>query len=114
MQDKVEELIGEIKSFVASNKDELERYRMKFISKKSVISALFTDLKAVPSDQKRSVAIKLNELKTAAQDKFQSLIAELENANDQSSHDHIDLTLPSAGKQIGGMHPLSYVRYKII
>ncbi|MEL7001289.1 MAG: phenylalanine--tRNA ligase subunit alpha [Bacteroidota bacterium] len=114
MQDKVEEIIGEIKGFVASNKDELERYRLKFISKKSVISDLFADLKTVPADQRKSFGIKLNELKNTAQHKFQELIAKVDSANDQTSEGHVDLTLPSPGKEMGGMHPLNYVRYKII
>lgn len=114
MQEKVEEIIGEIKGFVASNKEELERYRLKFISKKSVISDLFADLKTVPADQRKSFGMKLNELKNTAQDKFQTLITELDNASDHTEEGHVDLTLPSPGKEMGGMHPLNYVRYKII
>ncbi|MCK5280097.1 MAG: phenylalanine--tRNA ligase subunit alpha, partial [Cyclobacteriaceae bacterium] len=53
MKEKVEALKAEISKYIATKNDELEEFRLKFISRKSVISDLFTDMKNVaPEDRK--------------------------------------------------------------
>ncbi|TRX51630.1 phenylalanine--tRNA ligase subunit alpha [Fulvivirga sp. M361] len=114
MQDKVDSILAEITNASAVNQAELEEYRLKFISKKSVIGALFQELKNIPNEQKKDFGIKMNELKQAAQVKFQELIVSANSTNSVESSEHVDLTLPPADGEPGSMHPLNYVRYQII
>ncbi|MTI21598.1 phenylalanine--tRNA ligase subunit alpha [Fulvivirga sp. RKSG066] len=115
MKEKVENILDEIKSFKAQTQDELEQYRMKFISKKSVIGELFGEMKNIPNEEKKAFGMQINTLKEAAQSKFKALIAGLEQSKDSAAdNDHEDLTLPSAGNSLGAVHPLTYVRNEII
>ena len=53
MLDKVKELIGEVSAFNATTKDEIEAFRIKFLSKKGILNDLFTEFKNVaPSERK--------------------------------------------------------------
>ncbi|MEM1406184.1 MAG: phenylalanine--tRNA ligase subunit alpha [Bacteroidota bacterium] len=114
MQEKVVAILEEIKQSSAENAAELEQYRLRFISKKSVITELFGELKHVANDKKREVGQQLNELKNEAQQKFKKLIAQLDDQQTANDSTGIDVSLPDGGPELGGVHPLNYIRFKII
>ena len=94
MKEKVEALKAEISKFMATKNDELEAFRLKFISRKSMISELFNDMKGVAQEDRKEMGRQLNELKTNAQDKFKELIASLEKSNQEKSDAPVDSSLP--------------------
>ena len=114
IKERVKAIIEEINNSQAADQKELEEYRLKYISKKSVVGELFGLLKDVPAEDRKSVGQMLNEVKQAAQDKFRELIEKLETASDQQPSDIPDLTLPSFNFPLGSIHPLTYVRNRII
>jgi len=114
MLEKVEHLKQKINNFQAANKDELERYRVNFISRKSQIADLFSQLKEVPADQKKLAGKALNDLKNLAQERFQYLIEQLDEETQTHEGDHADLTLPPVPDKIGTAHPLTIIRRRII
>ena len=71
--DKIQALTEEISAATASTPEEVEALRIKYLSKKGSVSALFDDFKNVPNEQKREIGKKLNELKTIAQTKINAL-----------------------------------------
>ena len=66
--------LKEVEALHASNAEELEALRIKYLSKKGAINDLMADFRNVPAEQKKEVGMRLNELKTKAQDKILSLI----------------------------------------
>ncbi|CAN5138852.1 phenylalanine--tRNA ligase subunit alpha [soil metagenome] len=112
MLDKIKELAEEIHSADVRNQEELECFRIRYISRKSIIGDLFMKLKNVAPEDRRSVGQALNELKDAAQSKFKNLIQKLESDSSSGTIDHIDLTLPPV-VSIGSRHPLSITRARI-
>jgi len=115
MKEQVSNILNEIESFKAQTQEELEQYRMRFISKKSVIGELFGEMKNIPNEEKKAFGMQINKLKEAAQSKFKALIADLEQGKERSADEnHPDLTLPPTGKALGSVHPLTYVRNEII
>ncbi|WP_420580237.1 phenylalanine--tRNA ligase subunit alpha [Reichenbachiella sp.] len=114
MFDKVEEYKAMIKSAEVKAADDLEQFRMKFISKKSVVTELFNDFKNVPNDQKKAFGQALNELKTLAQEKFKALADSLEGSSTEGASQGLDLTLPDVPNENGSVHPLTITRNKII
>ena len=112
MIEKIEQLLQEINGLTASNSAEAEALRVKYLSKKGVISELMADFRTVPADQKKTVGIKINELKTKAQEKIAQLKEEFENAD--TSTEGIDLTRTAYPISLGTRHPLSIVRNEII
>jgi phenylalanyl-tRNA synthetase alpha chain len=113
MLEKVNQYIEEIANYTVDNQADLENYRLRFISKKSVVGELFGNLKDVAPEKRRETGALLNELKDAAQNKFKELIAQLEKAKKQQSASHIDLTLPPVQHQLGSLHPLTITRNRI-
>ncbi|MBO3699721.1 phenylalanine--tRNA ligase subunit alpha [Roseivirga sp. E12] len=113
MSDRFKEIAEEIKVFKASNADELEQFRLKFISRKNVIGELFTQMKDVPNEEKKVFGQSVNELKNLAQEKFQSLIDSLSSGG-TDSEDYPDLTLPPTEEDFGSIHPLTATRQRFI
>ncbi len=114
MQDKITSLLNEIKQSTAGSAEELENFRVRFISKKSVIGSLFSELKNVANEDKREVGQQLNELKNSAQTKFKELINQVDQQKNSGDSIDIDVTLPDGGIELGAVHPLSYIQFKII
>ena len=96
----------------AANAAELEALRIKYLSKKGEITALFSDFRNVPNEQKREIGQKLNELKTLATDKINALKQAVEDSAMENVD--IDLTRTAAPQEIGTRHPISLVRKEII
>lgn len=111
MIDKINILLSEIETLTASNSQQLEDLRIKYLSKKGVISLLMDDFRNVAPENKKEVGSKLNQLKTKAQEKINFLKEELETK--VSDADTIDLTRTGYPTPLGGRHPLSLVRREI-
>lgn len=114
MLEKVQELKEQIAKFEAKTQEELEEFRLRFISRKSIIGDLFADLKHVAVEEKKHMGIALNDLKNSAQQKFQSLIADVNTVASVDKSSDLDLTLPPATSQAGSLHPLTIVRKRIV
>jgi phenylalanyl-tRNA synthetase alpha chain len=112
MLDKIKALQDEIITLTASIKEEAEDLRIKYLSKKGIISQLFEEFKNVPVEQKKAIGAALNELKNQAADKINSLKQNFESKC--SGAEGLDLTLPGETIKIGSRHPLSIVRNDII
>ena len=112
MLEKINTLKEQIEALTASNAEEIEALRIKYLSKKGEVSALFNDFRNVPNEQKREIGQKLNELKTLATDKINSLREAF--ASNDSADAAIDLTRTAAPMEVGTRHPLSLVRQEII
>jgi phenylalanyl-tRNA synthetase alpha chain len=114
MQEKVNSISREIQEYQASSQEELEKFRMRFISKKSVVGELFGLLKDVPAEEKKAMGQVLNKLKQDAQQKFSDLISNLQNSQASAKDIPVDVTLPPASFSMGSIHPLTYTRNRII
>ncbi len=113
MKDKIQSLLEEIKAFKAENNEQLENFRIKFLSKKGIITGLFTEFKNVPKEHRKEFGRVLNELKNKAQEKVKFLRDELEDVK-TADKSNKDLTLPVDFIELGARHPLSIVRNEII
>ena len=73
-------LIKEVKDFKAQTPEEAEQLRIRMLGKKGELNKLLAEFKNVPPDQKRETGMKVNELKTIAQDKINKLKTKLETS----------------------------------
>ena len=112
MIEQIEKLLEEIKSITASNAEELEALRLKYLSKKGIINNLMAQFREVPAEQKKEFGMKLNELKNATQEKINSLKESLESKEEEQCE--LDLTRPGYPGKLGTRHPLSIVKNEII
>ncbi len=114
LQEKIKEVQNEVENFKVESKEQLENFRLAFLSKKGKVTDLFSFLKDVPAELKKAMGQELNTLKNVAQEKFDRL---QETVGQQAAADSklgIDLTLPVIPDTIGSRHPLSLVRERII
>jgi len=108
MKNRINQLLEEVNQLVAVNQDELEALRIKYLSKKGEVSALFNDFRNVGNDEKREVGQMLNELKNAAQDKINELKESFNNSTEAILKE--DLTRSADPIKLGTRHPLSLVK----
>ena len=109
---KIGQLLKEVEALHASNAEELEALRIKYLSKKGAINDLMADFRNVPAEQKKEVGMRLNELKTKAQDKINALKEQFENQD--NGCDGLDLTRSAYPVKLGTRHPLTIVKNEII
>ena len=109
---KIEILLQEIDNISASNAEELEALRIKYLSKKGAINELMADFRNVAADQKKDVGMKLNELKNKAQEKIASLKESFETQDNGTNE--MDLSRTAYPVSLGTRHPLSIVKNEII
>lgn len=109
---KIEQLLKEVEALTASNADEIEALRIKYLSKKGIIPQLMKDLKEVPNEQKKEVGMKLNELKNKAQDFISNLKEQFETTD--TSAEGLDLTRTPYPIRLGTKHPITLVKNEII
>ena len=112
MLQRINALIEEISSAVINNSEDLESFRLKYLSKKGIISDLFEGFRNVPAADKKEVGQKLNLLKQSALEKYNLLKTELASTEDNFSK--TDLTRPAVPYSTGSRHPISIVRNEII
>ncbi len=110
--EKIESLLKEVSMLTVSDADEIEQLRLKYLSKKGEINALMADFRNVAADQKKTVGVKINELKQLAIDKINELKQQTETVENQK--DDIDLTRTAYPIPLGTRHPLTIVKNEII
>lgn len=114
MLEKIEQLKTEIAALKAQNEAQVEELRIKYLSKKGEISQLMNDFRSVPAELKREMGQKLNELKTLATERINTLRNEAAAAQAVAEAEAIDLTRTPAPLPRGSRHPLNIVRGEII
>lgn len=112
MIDKINSLHQEIGALTASSAEEAEALRIKYLGKKGLVTALMTDFRSVPPEQKREVGQAINELKNFATETINRL-KESGAKSGKSNHTE-DLSRTQAPSRLGTRHPLALVREEII
>lgn len=111
MIEKIDNLLKEIEGITASTPQDVENLRIKYLSKKGLVSILADEFRNVPNEQKKEVGAKFNILKNKAQEKINQLREALEDV--KSEQYNIDLTRTSSPLNFGSRHPLSIVKNEI-
>ena len=112
MQERIQQLTAELQALTAHSEQEVEDLRIKYISKKGLVSQLFHEFKTVPNEEKRQVGQLLNALKTLATDKINELRASLSSGGDDEGLG-IDWSRTAYPTPLGSRHPLTIVQQEI-
>ena len=111
MIEKIEQYLQEIEHFQSTDPEELEAFRIKFLGRKGILNDLFAQFKDIPNEEKPKVGKKINELKEKAQEKVNQL---KQSSKKKKQSNEFDMTLPPYPFEVGGRHPISLTRKKII
>ena len=112
LKQHISQIFEQVQQMQAQNMDELEALRIKYMSKKGEIASLFSEFRDVAADEKKDLGMQLNELKNAAQERFDQIKEQLSAMREQQ--DKQDLTRTPDPIELGTRHPLSLVKEEII
>jgi phenylalanyl-tRNA synthetase alpha chain len=115
MINRIQELLQQVETLQATTLEEVEGLRIKYLSKKGIITELFNEFRSVPKEEKALIGQPLNRLRQAAEAQINELREKVE-ANGAANHaaDTVDLTRTPDPIELGTRHPLSLVREQII
>jgi phenylalanyl-tRNA synthetase alpha chain len=116
MQDKIKSFLEKIKGVSIQTPEEAESFRLKYLSKKGIITGLFDEFKTLPPELRKSTGKILNELKQAAEQKLADA-KEIISANNyplSTLNSQLDLSLPADPFALGSKHPISIVRKQMM
>ena len=111
--EKVNKVKEEIDSASPVTKDELEKYRIKYLGSKGLIKSLFGEIRNIENERKREFGQLVNGVKEAAETKYVALKSSIETVI-LSDEDIPDMTAPGRMWEVGAMHPVSITLNKIV
>jgi phenylalanyl-tRNA synthetase alpha chain len=107
MLDKINDIKKEIQSFSINNEDELEAFRLEFLSRNGKVQSMFGLMKDVPNEEKAEVGKLMNEVKNLAHRSFEEAKVELLKSEEKEFGAVDDITLPVEPTYTGSLHPLT-------
>ena len=113
MIEQIKKHIQAAEAFQTNNKEDLENFRIKYLSKKGVLNEFFSYFKTVPNDQKKEFGQVVNQLKNLVEIKIKSTQESLDNLATEAPI-FGDLTRPGAPINLGSRHPIAIVKNKVI
>lgn len=107
MIDKIELIKNEINSFNITSKEDLEAFRLEFLSRNGKVQSMFGLMGTVPKEQKSDVGKRMNEVKNLAQAAFDDASQNLTAKKTSVSDAKYDLSIPVVPTYTGSFHPLT-------
>ena len=109
--------IEEIKSLIEekvkdiNTLEELQNIKGEFLGKKGYITEVQSMIKEVPNEEKKEFGMKLNEVRTLFNTKYEEIKTRLEDEEiaKKLEKDSIDITLPSEKISEGSIHPFNRI-----
>lgn len=112
LEEKIQSIRNQVEGLHLRTEHELEEFRVNYLSRKGVLNDLFEEFKKVPSELKKSLGSKLNEVKVLLQGTFDEAKKTLDSGDFEANE--IDTSLPGPRLAIGSRHPLRIVENQMI
>ena len=113
----LEALIANFNSQISAvqNLNQLEEIRINFLGKKGLVTELFSQLKNVAVEEKKSFGAAINKVRDEVTNKIDAAKETFENAalNERLAGEKIDLSLPVRKSENGSIHPINKVMQEI-
>src|SRR5690554_850155 len=108
MLNELKKLQHDIQEFAIHSPEDLEAFRLAFISRNGRIQAMFKNMGAISSEERASFGKAMNETKVMAEAKFEETKATLENSQARTRSAVDDITLTPPAWPVGSLHPLTH------
>lgn len=112
--EKLNELIGEIKSYPIKTEDDLENFRIRYLGSKNILKPMMGEIKHVPNERKKEYGLLINAAKSKAEEIFSEFNARFKEQEEQKAQASYDSTMTGFPMELGTRHPISLVQEKII
>lgn len=114
----VQSILDEGLAALAATHDpvELENVKARYLGKAGALSELLKQLGALPPEEKRTQGAVINQAKQAFEQALQGRRDALaaEQLARQLAAEALDVTLPGRGDNVGGLHPVTLVKERIV
>ncbi|MCP9235512.1 phenylalanine--tRNA ligase subunit alpha [Lewinella sp. JB7] len=112
--ERVNHLIAEIEAATATNPEEVERFRIRYVGSKNVLKPLMGEMRNIEANRRRDFGQLVNRAKEVAQQKLDDLqsATAVQSADDDGTT--IDLTAPGEPQPLGSRHPISLTMRRIV
>lgn len=107
MIDTIDKIKKEIQDFKITNEEELEAFRLEFLSRNGKVQNMFGMMGKVPNEKKAEVGKAMNGVKVLAQQKFDDAQLNLKKSSQKEFGAADDITLPVEPTYSGSYHPLT-------
>jgi len=107
MLSEIQDIKNEINSFPINNKEELESFRLKFLSRKGKIQTMFGKMGDIPKEDRAEVGKCMNRAKKLAEQKYKKAKKRLSQKESRTKSAIDDITLPPPPEPVGSYHPLT-------
>ena len=97
---------AKIKLEAVKNLEDLEIFRLAFLSKKGKLTSLFQKMTEISADQRRAYGSEVNQLKVFLEQTYEQKKNQLQDSLKEVA-DFFDDSLPSIHPRIGSIHPIS-------
>ena len=113
MLEQINTLSEKLLQIQIDNSEQLEEFRLEFLSKKGHVNRLFEAFREISPEIKREVGKPLNLLKKNAETLFEEARERIENQNDSGVFG-VDESLPVYLNTSGSIHPIKSVENRLI
>ena len=108
----IDKIKSQLEQFAIDSLETLEQFRLQFLTKKSELQELLSEIKNVAPEERKSFGQQVNELKQKAQQLYEEAKAKMEFQAEQAGSD-LDVTRPSTAISLGSMHPISIMMNEV-
>lgn len=113
MIQEIQQHLKEIEAFTPANLEEVEAFRIKYLSKKGILNDFFRAFKEVPVEQKKEYGQVVNTLKNKLEETIATWKETLQSQVEEQGM-YGDVTRPGEQISLGARHPISIVRNNIV
>jgi phenylalanyl-tRNA synthetase alpha chain len=114
MKEKIDSIRVKFKQVNVTCNEELEQFRLDFLSKNGLVSKLFDDFRLLSVDEKKKYGSLINGLKNEAQTRYDELKESLSNLQSEDAVNKEDLSIPASFSFVGSRHPISIITNRIV
>lgn len=111
---KVQQILEEVKATPIEGAEQLEAFRIRFLGSKNDLKPLFAEIKNVENARKKEFGQLLNDVKLAAEQKYELFKTTMGASTGGQGKGTLDLSAPTEAIPQGSRHPVSIVLNRII
>ncbi|MDR1878098.1 MAG: phenylalanine--tRNA ligase subunit alpha [Bacteroidales bacterium] len=112
MNEHLKHIREEIDAFSTTSAEEVDKFRLKYLGKKGILTALFDDIRTIAPEKRKEFGENVNTLKKIVQEKVEQLRQTIDNNRSQKT-EMLDLSRPANSLSLGSRHPVSIVMQQI-
>ena len=114
MKENLENIKKEVEIITIQSEEELEKFRLKYLSRNGILNELFEKFKNINKEEKKEIGLFLNQIKQQIEKKFAESQQLFLKKNTSSNIKLSDFSLPAEANKIGSRHPLIITQNRII